>query len=353
MSSGRCPTVVLDAHRRLRQWLREAPIQVAHGAQRGGVAGTLTVNGSIEYVYPEITGYYLHWLALPDVRHLPRAHTRAAEAAQWAERAYADSEPLTRVHLHQHAEDWRNRSRFVFDLGMVAGGLSVAWANGLLAPMPTLAARLQSLALDFVDEGSGGLGAVAEPAAEQRWSTMPGPFLAKPASRLLMLDRLHPGPAALRDACGRTLATHPATDQPGHVELHPALYHLEGVACGQPEHGRIAASLACMLALEDGQGRLPETPQGELLRCDVTAQALRLALWLRDAGITTADEALLARMAGALGDAVHHDGGIGFRLDQPAPLQNVWCAMFAEQALAAWLRIQATGRSGLDADDIV
>lgn len=352
MSNAATHASIVDAHRRLRQWLLVAPIQAMDGPQRGGVAGTLTAEGRIEYVYPEITGYYLHWLASPDICVLPEARARAAAAADWAERAYADSEPMTRVHLHAHAEDWRNRSRFLFDLGMLAGGLAAAWAHELIEPRPALAARMQQIALDFVD-AAGGLRAVAQPAQQQRWSTLRGPFLAKAASRLLMLDRVHPGPAALREACERTLATYPPTGQPGHVELHPALYHLEGIACRQPEHAGIATSLACMLALEEGLGRLPETPQADLMRCDVTAQALRLALWLQDAGIATADEARMARMAVALADAVDADGGVGFRLDRPTPERNTWCAMFAEQALAGWLRAQATGRSGLDADDIV
>lgn len=349
MSMPSAHASIADAHRRLRHWLLAAPIQVMDGPQRGGVAGTLNAEGRIEYVYPEITGYYLHWLAQPGVRVLPQARTRAAAAADWAERAYATSEPMTRVHLHAHADDWRNHSRFAFDLGMLAGGLAAARACALIRPLPALAARLQHLALDFIDDG--GLRAVAQPAGQQRWSTLPGPFLAKPASRLLMLDRVHPGPVALRDACENTLALYPPTGRPGHVELHPALYHLEGVACRQPDHVGIAASLAGMLALEDGSGRLPETPRAELLRCDVTAQALRLALWLKDAGVAI-DDVQLARMAGALADAVDDDGGIAFRLDRPAPERNAWCAMFAEQALAAWLRMQAQGKSGLGADDI-
>ncbi|HSD18335.1 MAG TPA: hypothetical protein VLC71_13895 [Thermomonas sp.] len=343
---------ILDAHRRLRHWLLAAPIQVMEGPQRGGVAGMLTAEGRVEYVYPEITGYYLHWLARPDVHALPQARARAAAAVDWAERAYAVSEPMTRVHLQPHADDWRNRNRFVFDLGMLAGGLAAAWSRELVRPMPALAARVQELALGYVD-GSGLLQAVAQPAELQRWSTSAGPFLAKPASRLLMLDRVHPGPASLRDACDRTLAAYPPTGLPGHVELHPALYHLEGAACRQPDHAGMAASLACMLAMEDGEGRLPETPQADLLRCDVTAQALRLSLWLQEAGVDPTDEARMTRMAGALADAVDGDGGVGFRLDRHAPERNIWCAMFAEQALAAWLRAQAHGRSGLVADDIV
>ncbi|MEF9978885.1 MAG: hypothetical protein RR969_00565 [Thermomonas sp.] len=352
MSNTPAHVRILDAHHRLRDWLLSAPIQVMDGPQRGGVAGTLTAEGRIEYVYPEITGYYLHWLASPDIHALPQARTRAMAAAGWAERVYATSEPMTRVHLAPQIEDWRNRNRFVFDLGMLAGGLAAAWARGLLTPVPALAARLQELALGYIDE-RGGLRAVAQPPELQRWSTLPGPFLAKPASRLLMLDAVHPGPGALREACDITMATYPPTGQPGHVELHPALYHLEGIACRQSDHGGIAASLASMLALEDGRGRLPETARADLMRCDVTAQTLRLALWLQDAGENPADEARMARMAGALADAVDGDGGIAFRLDRPAPERNIWCAMFAEQALAAWLRTQANGRSGLVADDIV
>lgn len=351
MTGHAAPADIRAAHSRLRHWLLSAPVQATKGPHAGGIAGTLDADGRIAYVYAEITGYYLHWLASPGVHGLPGARRRAQAAADWAGRVFADSEPATRVYLRAHDEDWRNRSRFVFDLGMLAGGLAAAWGRGLVEPMPALAMRLQQLALDFIDQ-AGRLQAVAQPAGIERWSTLPGPFLAKPASRLLMLDALHPGAAALREACKATLAAWPARSLPGHVELHPALYHLEGLACGRTDPRGIAGVLERLLAQADAHGRLPETPGAAPRRCDVTAQALRLALWLRDAGLPVAGEALLARMAHALAEAVDADGGIGFRLDRPAPERNLWCAMFAEQAIAAWLQAQAGGACGLAADDI-
>lgn len=352
MSGTLSPAGIRDAHQRLQHWLLTGPLQVAEGHHRGGIAGTLGADGRIAYVYAEITGYYLHWLATPGVHALPGARSRAQAAADWAERTHSCGEPATRVYLRPDPGDWRNRSRFVFDLGMLAGGLARAWLRGLVRPAPALAARLQGLALDFIDP-AGRLAAVARPADVTRWSTRPGPFLAKPASRLLMLDAVHPGPAELRAACEATLAAYPADERPGHVELHPALYHLEGLASARPDHAGIRASLSSMLAQEDACGRLPETPQAGLMRCDVTAQALRLALWLQDAGAIAGEEARMARMASAVAGAVDSAGGVGFRLDHPGAGRNTWCAMFAEQALGAWLQAQSDGHSGLVADDIV
>ena len=48
---------------RMRDWLLGGPAQIRFGAEAGGVAGTLNAAGQPDYVYGEITGYYLHWLA--------------------------------------------------------------------------------------------------------------------------------------------------------------------------------------------------------------------------------------------------------------------------------------------------
>ncbi len=47
----------------LRDWLIEGPAQLKSGPEAGAVAGTIESSGAVHYVYGEITGYYLHWLA--------------------------------------------------------------------------------------------------------------------------------------------------------------------------------------------------------------------------------------------------------------------------------------------------
>lgn len=340
---------VRASHSRLLAWLLTAPLQVTEGREAGGVAGVVSADRGIRYVYAEITGYYLHWLASPGVRARPEASQRAAASLAWVLRAYAARTPPARIHLDGTSGDWRNATRFVFDLGMVAGGVAAAWSCGLIPPAPALASELQAQATAFIDP-AGRMDATAPAVDIARWSTRPGPFLAKPASRLEMLARLHVPAPVLVMACRRALAAAAPNAEPGHVELHPALYHLEGVACtGDDPRAAVAPTLARILAFENGAGALPETPGSNLLRTDVTAQALRLALW---AGAPAADPRL-ARMAQALARAVDPAGGIGFALGVDSTDRNVWCAMFAEQALRAWLHAQAHGAPGLEAHDIV
>ncbi|MEO8137238.1 MAG: hypothetical protein ABI831_25060, partial [Betaproteobacteria bacterium] len=47
----------------IADWLLRGPAQARTGANAGGVAGCIAVSGSPLYVYPEIAGYYLQWLA--------------------------------------------------------------------------------------------------------------------------------------------------------------------------------------------------------------------------------------------------------------------------------------------------
>jgi hypothetical protein len=88
MSAGTIvPAVAVERHDeiddRVGRWLLGGPAQVREGLHAGAVAGCLQRHGAAAYVYPEITGYYLHWLAwrashwgtTPEIE-------RAAQAAQ-------------------------------------------------------------------------------------------------------------------------------------------------------------------------------------------------------------------------------------------------------------------------------
>ena len=343
------PEALHSSHARLRHWLLTAPFQVTQGNEAGGVAGVVAAGGDIRYVYAEITGYYLHWLAGPAIRTCPQAQTRAAAAMEWVARCYAAGTPSTRIYLDGQPGDWRNATHFLFDLGMVAGGVAHAWRCGLVPPTPSLAGLLQTQAGEFIDP-TGQLRAVVPAVDVARWSTVPGPFLAKPASRLEMLAGLHAPAPSLSKACRLMMEASAPKGEAGHVELHPALYHLEGIACqGDSSRAAVARTVASILAFENGAGGLPEAPGSPLLRTDVTAQALRLALWSG----ANAEDPCLTRMAHALAQEIDAQGGIGFELGGDSTERNVWCAMFTEQALRAWLHAKAHGSPALEAQDIV
>ena len=82
-----------DTAERLRRWLLSGAVQCGSGAQAGGIYGAFDADGGARYVYPEITGYYLHWLAdngSPHDSDHPAVVRRAQAAADWATRALAD-----------------------------------------------------------------------------------------------------------------------------------------------------------------------------------------------------------------------------------------------------------------------
>src|SRR3954468_10733221 len=90
----------IDASTALRGWLLSAQVQLREGAHAGGVVGALDSDGRARYVYPEITGYYLHWLA--DVREaggLDEVRVAAARGADWTRRQFDGGRvPLTRAY---------------------------------------------------------------------------------------------------------------------------------------------------------------------------------------------------------------------------------------------------------------
>ena len=51
-----------QARRRIAQWLLGG-VRLSAGPHAGGVAGAIDGDGRPLYVYPEVTGYYLQWLA--------------------------------------------------------------------------------------------------------------------------------------------------------------------------------------------------------------------------------------------------------------------------------------------------
>ena len=151
-----------------------------------------------------------------------------------------------------------------------------------------------------------------------------------------MLAEVAPVPVVVVDACNAFVAERAPRAAQAPVELlHPTLYYVEGVLAAQRESwAGTAPLLARMLALANADGALPEGPDvAGVWRSDVLAQALRVGVVLRAHDVQGAPQrARLDAMADALAARVDAQGAIPFRTDAP-PLANVWCAMFAEQAL--------------------
>ena len=341
---------------RLRNWLLAGPAQVRVGPEAGGVAGAVDSAGRVEYVYGESTGYYLHWLASPHLQGQPGLAVNAGAALAWCERRFGASGPVaTRIPLQALRYDWRNGAEFCFDLAMLVGGLVAATERGLIATPHHLLHRLLTELGRFA--GPDGLLPVRALAVDnelpRRWSTIPGPFLVKAAARILSAQQVTEVPGPLVGACRMQVERfQPESAQAGDHPVHPQLYFLEGTLALHPERAPASSILLKdMLALGAEDGSLPESlATTAIRRADIVAQALRLALVLPPEHAP--DAATQKRLAGNLVGRVGADGAIAFQPSQAGSQGNVWCAMFAEQALA-WYADRDRHAVAISARDIV
>ena len=169
---------------RISAWLLSPQVQLREGVHAGAIAGAMDGAGLARYVYPEITGYYLHWLA---EAHTDRARetlaTAASNASDWTARQFEGGAlAKTRAYLDGHATDWRNDAVFFFDFAMLLRGLCAAAEADLIALPRDLLVRL----MEELDKFAGANGEIRAArvlrggaALPARWSTIGGPFEAK------------------------------------------------------------------------------------------------------------------------------------------------------------------------------
>jgi hypothetical protein len=140
----------------------------------------------------------------------------------------------------------------------------------------------------------------------------------------------------LLDACRKVLSTYAsAADQNGLDMLHPTLYAIEGcLLAEEADYQQLACWFDQIVALQAPDGSLPESLETpEVRRTDIIAQALRVAVFLQHlTGETSRYQEANQRFAVALCARVRKDGSLGFTAGT-AGGDNVWSAMFAEQAL--------------------
>ena len=165
--------------------------QLPVGSNAGGVAGAIDANGDTIYVYPEIAGYFLQWLAWLRAQDAPAAGLvrRAVPCQRWL-RSWIDrtGPPQTRLHLQFHAQDWRNSGLFFFDLAMVLRGLAAAVELDLLcADQRLIGGLVRHLSTLVADDGMFVACRATSPTAPlpARWSTRRGAFLAKAAAGIV------------------------------------------------------------------------------------------------------------------------------------------------------------------------
>jgi len=344
---------VPPAHTRVAAWLHDGPAQLHGGEHAGAVAGTLDASGAATYVYPEIAGYYLQWLAwrARTFGPTPALAARAVDVQRWLAVWLARGDaPRTRVFLDGTTGDWRNDAVFFFDVAMVARGLGSAVQMRLLAPDAAVVAGV-SRQLERLIASDGLFSACVrnENGAElpHRWSTRRGGFLAKAAAGIVTSAPALPGLSAQAAAAARATldASLDWMQARPHREAHPLLYTFEGIMA-LPGHRRfaevlpvVAAQFDALLAHAAPDGALPETLGDDggtgPARVDVLAQTLRIGCLLNaHRPRQQVDRIALARIARLLAAQVRPSGAVGFAMRSNSDQANVWAAMFADQALA-------------------
>jgi hypothetical protein len=342
----------VDVHRHARErlvlWLLGDQVQVSTGMHAGAVVAGCDAQGRASYAYPEITGYYLRWLAwrsaCGDTGATLRARARAA--LRWLERwLAAPGVPATRIYLQEAQADWRNDAFFFFDAAMALRGIAAVHVIGL-APVEervvhALGTRLESL----IGRDGRFEACIARPGAADlpaRWSTRRGPFLAKAAVGVLEACEVFPATcSSLRAAAQATFDDAlQGLVTSAHDEVHPQLYAIEGALALQGSARRHAAAIRssfdALLAATRRAGHVPESvSRGGAARLDVVAQLLRVAALIDESSpLAVRDHALLDQLAAELAARVEASGAIPFDPGAASPQYNTWVAMFAEQGLA-------------------
>ena len=304
----------------IADWLLNSNVRIRSGRHAGAIAGWLNKDGEPEFAYPEITGYYLSWLAfVTSLRQELDVRPAATAAVDWLSTiTSADRPPVTRYYFDDR-DDWRNGATFTFDLAMLCRGLH---AVRRLVPEQPRRAVLQRLLRHVLPAGE-----VLPVFINMRcdlpdcWSTKPGPFQLKTAAALLSFED-HPAVWKMFYRwSGRVLEGVDAG------ELHAAFYALEGLVqfgvSGRAEALHEAANCFEVLftCIDD-------------LRSDVIAQALRLGSTLRSLGFlqTNAWNDRLAELRFRLEAFVADSGAVSFRPLGCVPVHlNTWAAIFAHQ----------------------
>jgi hypothetical protein len=304
----------------IADWLLHSKVRIQSGSHAGAIAGWLNECGEPEFAYPEITGYYLNWLAfVARLRQDMVLRTAATAAVEWLGRVpNADHPPATRYYFDDR-DDWRNGATFTFDLAMICRGLHAVRRLVPESYRRDVLHRLLRHALPDGDELPVFVNMRRE--LPDCWSTRPGPFQLKTAAALLSFQE-HP---ALWKMFYRWSGRVLDGIDPG--ELHAAFYALEGLVqfgvLGKSQAFDEAANCFALLF-----------PYVDDARSDVIAQALRLGRTLRSLGFlqSNAWKDRLIELRLRLDAFITDFGAVSFRPIASRPVHfNTWAAIFAHQ----------------------
>jgi len=346
----------LELAEAIENWLLTSEVQLASGPHQGGVAGWLTDAQTPAFVYPEITGYYLTWLAFGHSRQSNGHHNRVAKAQralQWLCGQIESHQRLpTRVYLSPEGEDWRNRACFAFDWAMVIRGAAAARE---LLNSPEIDILISS-GLEFLGRcctpdhdlrpfdlnNQGGSATLPE-----RWSSRPGPYLLKVAAALQLAcqESLKGAPS---ESCRQLVSrwSNVPTLSRAARELHSLFYSVEGMLLlGVCQPGSNYWKLAAERFEQLLEGEVRNTHRSSAhdffeAQSDLLGQALRIGSILMSHGFLQGEvwKEHLSKVAEELRGYVSSAGAVAFdrREGRNRPHWNAWSAMFACQAFFFW-----------------
>jgi hypothetical protein len=352
---------------KIEHWLLTSNIQVNEGNDQGGIAGWLNEDNQPEFVYMEITGYYLTCLAFIITKSnesRETAITRAVKALDWLDFSTTDGNmPKTRKYIaaeESGKEDWRNSAVFSFDIGMAIRGISTILpllpGRKKCEPLSRLVEKLMSLCNeDHTLKSHTLLDQSAAQLVPDKWSTKPNIHQAKIAAAILSLpdEYLSSELKAVVDKLYTDWLTIFNKQKVALEELHPAFYFLEGLlisgAFGN-DHDAISETVRLYEKLMDSQTvtrYLTSISNSDLppLRSDVIAQALRVGCILASQGRLDSVKwkEKLSALAKSLMNFANADGSISFfpKAGSYKKYWNTWCAMFSYQALYFWDKVNS------------
>lgn len=316
----------------------------------GAIAGSIDESGCALYTYPEISGYYLSYLAYRFC--LDGAGEYLVEKGQkilgHQQQIWSESlPPPTRLYLDpllQSQVDWRNQGLFIFDVAMLARGIAD------ISPYVDTGSWPAQKLLHYIDGFWDGQGlnpvrwfAGRPKEVPDRWSTRTGAYQLKVVAAFqraaiawnsaILLEKIAPvRTALLRDFNKGNFSTH---------NPHSIAYALEGVLL-LGELDDVNWDLAKML-IENLSRAIDNAAQDEIdfRRTDAIAQLLRLSCCEPFFNMSIA-----SRLYTLLCSALNADGSLQFTLvPSNVTYKNTWPVLFARQALDFYQRVCVTGNA--------
>ena len=314
----------------------------------GAIAGCIDNAGLALYTYPEISGYYLSYIAY-------RVNTdgiteqladKAKKILEYQKKIWSQSTPpATRLYVNADVNgqaDWRNQGLFIFDIAMLVRGItdiarfvdSHSWAQQVLSPYIHSFWEFEQLSPVRWFAGR-------PAAAPDRWSTRVGVY------QLKVLAALQRAAVAWSDA---VLQENIASVQSELIQgfnkgdfathnPHSIAYAMEGaMLLGESciDWGMADNWLQSFAVTTDANAQRDI----DYRRADVIAQLLRLSCCEPFFNASRAN-----RLYCLLNSVLNKDGSFQFSLaPSSVTYKNTWTALFARQALDFYRGICITGK---------